>query len=127
MSWRFSQRSLRRLRGVHPDLVKVATRALDISPLDFAVMEGLRTRERQLALVKSGASHTLRSRHLTGHAIDLGAWVDDEFRWDWPLYDLLAGAMKHAARELAIPLEWGGDWKSLRDGPHYQLPWASYP
>lgn len=127
MVFRLSRRSRQRLVGVHPDLVKVVERAIQITRVDFSVTEGLRSRERQQQLVKAGASQTQRSRHLTGHAVDLAAWVGNEIRWDWPLYDTIADAMKRAARELEIPIEWGGDWKSLKDGPHFQLPWVSYP
>jgi peptidoglycan L-alanyl-D-glutamate endopeptidase CwlK len=68
----------------------------------------------------------MNSRHLTGHAVDLAAVVGTEVRWDWPLYDKLSGFMKAAAKELNIPIEWGGDWK-FKDGPHFQLPWKEYP
>jgi len=127
MAFKLSNRSLARLAGIHPDLVKVVKRAIEITTVDFAVLEGLRTPERQQELVKSGASTTLRSRHLTGHAVDLGAFVDGAVRWDWPLYYKIAGAVKQAAKELNIPIEWGGDWKTFKDGPHYQLPWKEYP
>ena len=120
-------RSVMRLKGVHPDLVKVVQHAIEISAVDFTVLEGLRTIERQRELVKAGASQTLKSRHLTGHAVDLGAWVDDQVDWSWPLYDKIAKAMKTAAADLKIPLEWGGDWKQFKDGPHFQLPWKDYP
>lgn len=126
-SYRFSRRSYDRLAGVRPELIAVATRALALSELDFTVLEGLRSIERQRALVASGASQTMRSRHLTGHAIDIAPLLDGQVRWDWPLYDTLAKAIKQAAAELMVPIEWGGDWTSLRDGPHWQLPWAQYP
>ena len=74
-----------------------------------------------------GASTTMRSRHLSGHAVDLGAIVDGQVRWDWPLYHQLAVTVKLAAMQLGVPLEWGGDWESFKDGPHWQLPWAEYP
>lgn len=119
-------RSLSRLKGVHPDLVLVVKRAIQLTDVDFAVLEGLRTRTRQLELVRAGASQTMNSRHLTGHAVDLGAYVQGKVRWDWPLYYKIAGAMKRAALELEVPLEWGGDWKSFKDGPHFQLPWKDY-
>lgn len=127
MTFKFSQRSLDRLQGVHPDLVKVVNKALEISEIDFAITEGLRTIEKQRQLVEKGASTTMRSRHLTGHAIDLAAIVDGEIRWDWGLYDKLAQSMKRAAHDLQIPIEWGGDWKTFKDGPHFQLPWKEYP
>ena len=127
MTFRFSSRSLRNLEGVHPDLVAVAHRALQITEIDFLVTEGLRTREKQIELVKAGASRTTRSRHLTGHAIDVAAWVAGGVRWDWPLYDEISRAFKQAAFELKVPIVWGGDWKTFRDGPHYELSRTEYP
>lgn len=120
-------RSRKRLEGVHPDLVAVVLGAAQITEVDFIVTEGLRSKERQEQLVRAGASKTLKSRHLTGHAVDLAAKVGDEVRWDWPLYHKLAAAMKDSAAALGIEIEWGGDWKSFPDGPHFQLPWATYP
>lgn len=127
MTFKLGARSLTRLKGVHPDLIKVVTRAIEISTLDFTVLEGLRSLERQQALVEAGASQTLKSRHLTGHAVDLGAWVDGQVDWSWPLYARIAGAMKMAAKEVNVPIEWGGDWITFKDGPHFQLPWKEYP
>lgn len=125
--FKLSQRSKDRLQGVHPDLVKVVEHAIEITTVDFAVHEGLRTPERQKVLKEAGASQTLNSRHITGHAVDLVAWVDGEVRWDWPLYSQIAKAMKAAAAELNIPIEWGGDWSRFKDGPHWQLPRKEYP
>ena len=125
--YKLSKRSRARLAGVHPDLVKVVERAIEITEVDFAVLEGRRSIERQRALVEAGASQTLDSRHLTGHAVDLGAWVDGATRWDWPLYHRIAHAMRQAAAEFGTPITWGGDWSSFRDGPHFELPRAVYP
>lgn len=127
MTFKLGPRSVARLKGVHPDLVKVVERAIQLTPVDFTVLEGLRSPERQKALVAAGASQTLKSRHLDGHAVDLGAWVDEQVDWSWPLYGKIAGAMKAAAAELKIPIEWGGDWTTFKDGPHFQLPWKDYP
>lgn len=127
MSFRFSRRSRSRMKGVHPDLIAVAERAIETTPIDFLVTEGLRTSTRQAALVKAGASRTLKSRHLTGHAIDIAALVDGKVRWDWPLYPRIAAAFKAAARELDVTIVWGGDWPTLRDGPHFELDRRRYP
>lgn len=127
MSFVLGSRSRKRLEGVHPDLVRVVERAIQITEVDFTVLEGLRTVARQRKLVAQGASRTMRSRHLTGHAVDLGAWVGGTVRWDWPLYYKIADAMKAAAAELNQPIEWGGDWRTFKDGPHWQLPWKGYP
>lgn len=125
--FKLSTRSLGRLEGVHPDLVRVVKRAITLTSVDFMVLEGLRTPARQKELVKAGASQTQRSRHITGHAVDLGAFVNGEVRWDWPLYHRIADAMKAAAAIENVPLEWGGDWRTLKDGPHYQLPHRTHP
>lgn len=127
MSWKFSAKSQAKLKKIHPDLAAVVALALHRSKNDFTVLEGWRTLERQAELVKAGASKTMNSRHLTGHAVDLGVLVQGKIRWDWPLYHELSVTMKAAAAELGIPLDWGGDWKSFKDGPHYQLPFKQYP
>ena len=120
------KRSIENLKGVHPDLVRVVERAIKISTVDFTVIEGLRTAARQQQLVKAGASQTMNSRHLTGHAVDLAAWVDGTVRWDWPLYDKIADAMKKAAADEGVAIVWGGDWK-FKDGPHFELDRRKYP
>lgn len=127
MAFSLGSRSLSRLEGVHPDLVAVVKRAIALSDIDFTVLEGLRTKSRQAQLVAAGASQTMNSRHLTGHAVDLGAMIDGEVRWDWPLYRQIATAMKVAAQQLNIPIVWGGDWKTLKDGPHFELHRRFYP
>jgi len=125
MPFRLSQRSLKALVGVHPDLVRVVKTAIKITAVDFVVIEGLRTPARQAQLVKAGASRTLNSRHLSGHAVDLAVWLGT-VRWEFPLYQALWDAMQAAGRTEGVPVQWGGLWRS-RDGPHFQLPWASYP
>ena len=127
MTFILSQKSKDRLSGVHPDLVRVVKRAIEVSEVDFAVLEGVRSKARQEQLVAAGASTTMNSRHITGHAVDLGAMVYGAVRWDWPLYSKVANAVKKAAAELNVPIEWGGDWKKFKDGPHFQLPWKEYP
>ncbi len=124
---KLTQASHARLKGVHPDLIKVVMRATKITGQDFQITEGRRSLARQRVLVRKGASKTMRSRHLTGHAIDVVAMVGGRVSWEWPLYHRIADAMKRAAREVGISVEWGGDWRSFKDGPHWQLPWRSYP
>jgi len=127
MSFRLSTRSRVRLVGIHPALTAVVEAAILRSPVDFMITEGLRTATRQAALVKAGASRTLRSRHLTGHAVDVAALIEGQVRWDWPLYGKIAQAFKAAAADLKTPLIWGGDWKTLRDGPHFELDRKAFP
>ena len=127
MSTVLGQRSLARLEGVHPDLVRVVKKAALLSNLDFAVLEGLRTIERQKQLVSQGASKTMNSRHLTGHAVDLAPMIGGKISWDWPLYRQFAKVVKSAAADEKVPLQWGGDWREFKDGPHWELPWKFYP
>ena len=127
MSIVLGTRSLARLKGVHPDLVRVVKKAAAMSDLDFTVLEGLRTVERQQELFKQGATKTMNSRHITGHAVDLAPMMGSEVRWDWPLYHRLAKIVKAAAAAEKVPLTWGGDWRTFKDGPHWELPWKQYP
>lgn len=85
--FRFSQRSEKNLAGVKPQLVAVVRRALALSDVDFGITEGLRTKERQKQLVAEGKSQTMNSRHLTGDAVDVVAYVGSTISWDWPLYE----------------------------------------
>lgn len=124
----FSKRSEENLRGVHPDLVKVIRRALELTDIDFMVIEGKRNEARQRDLVASGKSQTMNSRHLTGHAVDCAPLVNREIPWkDWSKFKLVADAVLQAGKELGIDVEWGGNWKSFKDGPHFQLTHKSYP
>lgn len=136
-------RSLSRLEGVHADLVRVVKRAATIADLDFTVLEGLRTVERQRELMKQGATRTLNSRHITGHAVDIAPMIGGKVSWDWPLYHRLAEFMRSASAHEKVPIRWGGTWKLLSaidgpitakvlsrtfpDGPHFELPRANYP
>ncbi|MDR4518951.1 MAG: M15 family metallopeptidase [Nitrosomonas sp.] len=121
------KRSKNRLNGVHPDLVRVVKRAIEITETDFTVLEGLRSLDRQAALLRLGQSKTMKSRHLTGHAVDLAAMVNGVISWQPDHYMPIARAMKHAAAELGIKLEWGGDWRTFKDFVHWQLSWQVYP
>jgi len=154
MPYKLSERSLKELTGVHDDLVSVIRRAAELSAQEFAIHDGIRTLEEQKELVRSGASQTLDSRHLTGHAVDFVPVINGKLRWEWdPIYRI-ADAVRTAAKELEIPLRWGGAWdidftssndhtedlvadysarrkragkKVFLDGPHYELPKAKYP
>lgn len=122
--YKLGNKSRSKLEGVHSDLVAVIERAIEITSQDFSVGEGLRSIERQRELVKTGKSTTMNSRHLTGHAVDLFPYP---LSWDWEYFYPIADAMKQAAKELNVDMDWGGDWKSFPDGPHFQLAWGSYP
>lgn len=127
MGYVLSERSLGKLDGIHPDLADVIKRAIEITEIDFGVSEGMRDLATQEEYVAKGASTTMKSRHLTGHAVDIYAYVGGMARWEMPLYEKLAEAVKQAAYECKTPVEWGGDWTSFKDGPHFQLPWGEYP
>lgn len=124
MTYKLGTRSKQKLSGVHPDLIEVVTKAISISTVDFTVLEGIRSVSRQRELYKAGKSTTMNSRHITGHAIDLAPWP---ISWDWDEFYPIADAMKEAAEDLDISIDWGGDWKSFPDGPHFQLSRKDYP
>lgn len=107
--FKLSTRSLNNLAGVKPTLASVVKRAIEITEVDFVVIEGLRTAARQQELVNSGASQTLNSKHLTGDAVDLAAWLGT-IRWEMPLYFKIADAMRQAAIEQNTAIRWGGAW-----------------
>jgi peptidoglycan L-alanyl-D-glutamate endopeptidase CwlK len=143
-----------RLAGVHPDLIRVVRRAAEGGAM-FRVIEGIRTPERQAELVAKGASQTMDSRHLTGHAVDLAPLVGTDISWTWTHFFPLADAIADAARAEGVPIIWGGAWgrlvhdwpqgsakqaqaayvaerraagrKPFLDGPHFELPAAVYP
>lgn len=122
-NFKLSQRSLDRLKGVHSDLVKVVKRAIEISDYDFMVVEGMRTIEAQKKYVAEGKSKTMNSYHLTGHAVDLAPLENGSIDWSNKKgqFDSVAEAMKQAAKEMRVAVEWGGDWKSFVDKPHFQI------
>lgn len=129
---KLSARSEKRLAKCHPDLQEVVKLALKVSEVDFGVAETARTMARQKELVAAGASKTMNSRHLVAengwcHAIDLYGWVAGRADWSWPIAHKIAIAMKESAKALGVKITWGGDWKSFKDGPHYQLDWKAYP
>jgi peptidoglycan L-alanyl-D-glutamate endopeptidase CwlK len=106
-------------------MVAVVEKALELSEVDFTVIEGVRNIERQRQLLADGKSTTLKSRHLTGHAVDMVPWPVD---WeDLERFEAMAKAMKAAAKELEVPIIWGGDWKSFYDAPHFELNKKKYP
>jgi len=131
-----NERSEKNLKGVHPHLIRIVrecevVRAGTRRP-EFTITEGVRTISRQRQLVEAGASKTMNSRHIPSangyaHAVDFAFIIGGKARWDWPLFSALAKDMKEAARILSFSIEWGGDWKSFKDGPHFQLPWKEYP
>jgi peptidoglycan L-alanyl-D-glutamate endopeptidase CwlK len=132
MSIALSQKSLIKLEGAHPDLVRVIKRAAVLSSIDFTVLEVLRTIGRQKEMVAKGSSKTMKSRHLPSadgksRAVDIAPMDGGQISWAWPLYHKLAPIIKQAALDEGVPIEWGGDWRTFKDGPHWQLPWKDYP
>lgn len=132
-NFKLSTASEEKLAGVHPDLVKVVRRALTLSPVDFKVIEGVRTLARQKELFEKKATKTMNSRHLTGHAVDL---VPLPLDWNnRQAFESVAKAMQQAAKQLGIAIRWGGDWnmngsstdEKFYDGPHFELLRAVYP
>lgn len=110
MAYKLSTRSKDRLIGVDPTLVKVVRRAIELTDVDFGVIQGLRTEEEQKKLVAKGASKTMKSKHLTGDAVDLAAYIGSRLSWEITLYDNIADAMKQAAKEYGVKIRWGAAW-----------------
>ena len=110
MAYTLSSRSLDKLEGVNEDLVKVVKRAIELTKIDFGVIYGMRTLEEQKKLFDAGKSQTMKSKHLTGDAVDLMAYVDGKASWELNLYDDLADAMKWAATEEGVVVRWGAAW-----------------
>ena len=154
MSYALGTVSRQNLVGVHPDLVRVVLRAIEITAQDFRVHDGVRSIDEQSALVASGASKTMDSRHLTGHAVDLVPVVNGKLRWEIVPCCAIAESVRTAAKELDIPIRWGACWdarldlstastedivagygerchrlgkRCFVDGPHFELPKAIYP
>lgn len=124
MTYALGTKSLQNLQGVHPDLIRVVQRAIELTSVDFQVFEGLRSLARQRQLVAKGASQTLDSRHMQGqdgfgHAVDLVPLIDfdgdgkAELRWDWPLCYKVAEAVQQASQDEDVPIRWGGVWDLL--------------
>lgn len=111
MSFQLSTRSLTKLQGVDERLVAVVRRAIEITSVDFGVVEGLRTRERQIELFEKGASQIRDGgKHVEGKAVDLMAYLGDRGSWELNLYDNIADAMKQAAIENNVAVRWGAAW-----------------
>jgi peptidoglycan L-alanyl-D-glutamate endopeptidase CwlK len=135
MTFQLSTRDRERLVGVHPDLVLIVSVAAQLyKPAGrFIVVEGLRTLERQRELFQSGKSQTMKSRHLTGHAVDLAPMVDIDndgdldLTWEHKHFYPIVDAMRASVAAAGKPIEWGGDWKSFVDLPHWQLSRSKYP
>jgi len=130
---KLSERDLKKLKQAHPDLLLVITMAVKDTTIPFMVMEVGRSVEQQKKNIAKGVSWTMRSRHILSkdglaRAADLVP-IDEQGKpiWAWPVYYKLAEIIKKAAIQVKIPIEWGGDWKKNKDGPHWQLPWAKYP
>lgn len=119
--WRFSDKSFAQLAGVRPELISVATLALARSPIDFGVIDGVRTIEEQEEYVAKGVSWTMDSKHLDGRAIDIMAYVNGVGRWEHAPYEVIAESFKSAAADAGVSIIWGGDWEQ-KDMGHYELP-----
>lgn len=132
MPYKFSQKSLDRLEGVHPDLVRLAHKAIEISKVDFGISQGRRTLEEQKNLYAQGRTEpgkivtwTMNSKHLPqkdgyGHAIDIACYIDGKLSWDDKYYVEVSKYFEQAGRILGIKYTWGGSW-GTPDKPHYEV------
>jgi peptidoglycan L-alanyl-D-glutamate endopeptidase CwlK len=115
MSFKLSNRSLGKLKGVHPDMVATVKRAIELTKVDFGITCGLRTVEEQKRLVATGRSQTMNSKHIPqsdeySHAVDCLAYVDGEVCWEINVYDDICDAMAAAAKETGASIKWGAAW-----------------
>lgn len=118
---KFSTRSLKHMNGLHPDLLKVLNEAIKDTPIDFAVTDGKRTMAEQKKFVAQGKSKTLKSRHLSGKAVDVMCYIDGKGTWNTRIYTQLSKHILAVAKKLGIALVWGGTWKSFPDYVHFEL------
>lgn len=140
MAFKFSQKSLDNLEGVHPDLVQIVHEVMSLNVIDFSVVEGVRTVERQKQLVAAGKSRTMLSKHLIqndgfGHAVDLFPYPVDMGKVnkgdarEIVRFGIIAGLMFAIARRHGIiivsGMDWDGDGQTLDhtffDAPHFQI------
>lgn len=121
MAWKLGKKSLERLAGVKEPLQNVIKSAIVDSPYDFSITCGLRTVEEQRVLFNLGKTTTMKSRHLTGDAVDIAVFVDGKLTWELKYYKAVATHIKKVAARLGVKITWGGDWKTFIDGPHFQL------
>ena len=110
--------SLAELKGVHPDLVLVTKRSIQLTPVDFSVHDGLRTDEEQEEYIRTGVSHLRKSKHLKqpdgwGHAVDLVPYINRRLRWEIGACCKIAEAVRQAAREHNVKIIWGGAWARI--------------
>ena len=121
--WTWGEISLENLEGIHPDLRRLCDEALRTSPIDFRVIDGLRTMKEQIEFKKRGASQILKSRHLHGFAVDVAALVLGKVRWEDPLYVPIREAFAKASKKFDIPLGKTIKW----DMGHFELDKKRYP
>lgn len=141
MSYKLGQRSLDNLKGVHPDMQRLIKASITDSPVDFTVVEGVRTTQRQQSLYAQG--RTVKGNKVTnadgvrnksnhqvkadgfGHAVDLYPFflgqVQVNHKDTIKSLKLISDHIKKKAKELGIKVVWGGDWKSPYDPPHFQI------
>ena len=110
MAYKLSTKSQERLMGLEPELKEIVYEAIKVTKVDFGVIEGLRTEEKQKQLVESGASQTMKSKHLDGRAVDLMAYIGGRGSWELNVYDEIADAMKEASIKVDVAVRWGAAW-----------------
>ena len=123
---KFGSTSLKHMKGLHPDLLKVLNAAILDTPIDFRITDGKRTIEEQRKFVKEGKSKTLKSRHLSGKAVDIVGLPGGRVSWRIPVYQTVAKHILAKAKKLNISLTWGGSWKSFPDYVHFELDKTKY-
>ena len=115
---KFSKKSKEKMKGVHPDLVKVLELAITYTKQDFSITEGVRTKQQQTIYVQTGKSQTMNSKHLVqkdgySHAVDV---IPFPVSWDLEKFYVIADAIEKAAEQLNVKIRWGGAWTTFVNG-----------
>lgn len=127
MAWKLTDEDMRKLSKAPIPLQDFVVQAAKDCPVPFTVHECCRSMATQRRYVKKKVSWTYNSRHLNCHAVDLVPVVRGVPVWNWPLIFQMEPHLKKAAKKVGTPIEWGGDWRRTKDGPHWQLPWKLFP
>ena len=138
LGFSYGTKSVHRLREGHPALQQIFVRAIELTPVDFSIIQCGRTDAQQLEYFESGASKTLNSRHLwrwcrwkgkrykRSHAVDIAPYIGGTIVWEpIELFTQIAAAVQAAADELGYKITWGGSWGW--DFGHFELDWADFP
>ena len=132
--FKFSNRSLHNLEGLHPKLIEFAKELLKISPYDFTITHGIRTAKEQNSLYQQGRTkpgkrvtncdgYNKKSNHQVhadglGYAFDIAVIVNKKYNWNPKYYKEIGAVASELMKKYKVT--WGGNWTSFKDYPHFQ-------